>query len=134
MAVAGLVFFLLVYRKKVDEEEKTILAEWGEQYAQYQRAVPRWLPLLRPYASAHGEWRWEGIKASREWKTTLWVIIGLVGVYFWEEWVLEREVFEASEAVKQVALLSLASILMLSDGVVELVRRRRRVPVNRSRA
>jgi protein-S-isoprenylcysteine O-methyltransferase Ste14 len=133
MAVAGLAFFFLVYRRKATEEEQTILGEWGKEYVAYRRAVPKWMPTLRPYAGAYGEWRWEGIRASREWKTLLWVLIGLVGVYFWEEWVLEREVFEASEVVKQIALLVVAGLLVCGDAAIELMRRRRRAAMSRAR-
>lgn len=126
LAVAALVFFLLVYDRKAAQEERTILGEWGEAYAAYQRAIPRWLPRFRPYPHRDGQWSWAGIRASKEWKTLLWVIVLLLGLYFWEEWLQEHELFTQGKWLKHASLLALLVALVVSDGMIELVRRWRK--------
>ena len=126
LTAAALAFFLLVYRKKAEREEQIILGEWGEEYAKYQRLVPRWLPAFRRYPHRHGRWSWKGINASREWKTLIWVIVALLALYLREEWFIEHDVFGEHRWLKQALLASAAVALMATDGLIELVRRRRK--------
>ncbi len=121
----GAVLCPFVYRKKVAQEERVIRDEWGEEYAAYQQAVPRWLPTWRRYARRSGQWSWQGIAASRELKTLLWVIVSLLAVYFWEEWFKEHEFFVRHDLVKQVTLVVVLVLLVVGDGVFEWVRGRR---------
>ena len=123
LAVASLAFFLLVYPKKARREEQLILQEWGADYASYQTLVPRWWPTFRRYPSPHGQWSWQGIRASKEWKTLLWVIVALLAIYLWEEWFHEREIFTDAQWVKQTILVGLIVVLVASDGIIELVSR-----------
>lgn len=123
LALAALIFFLLVYRKKVEVEEQVILGEWGSEYAAYQQDVPRWFPTLRRYSQPHGQWSWQGIRASKELKTLLWVIVALLGIYVWEEWFQEHELFVGKEWLKHALSVTLLILLIAVDGVVELARR-----------
>lgn len=127
-AIFGLIFFVFIYREKVRREERSIWRERGEEYAAYERAVPRWLPALRPYPQRQGKWSWQGIRSSKEWKTLLWVVVVLLAVYFWEEWVQERELFTEKKWLQHTLLMILLAVLVVSDGVIELVRRWRRQP------
>ena len=123
MTVAALAFFLLVYQDKARREEELIAGEWGADYAAYQRAVPRWLPTLRRYTPRHGRWSWQGVWASKEWKTLIWVIVALLGIYFWEEGFRERALFVGRNQVKHGLLVALCILLIASDGVIEVVSR-----------
>ena len=123
LALAALAFFLLVYQDKARREEQLIAGEWGSDYVAYQQAVPRWLPSLRRYTSRHGRWSWQGVWASKEWKTLIWVIVVLLGIYFWEEGVRERELFVGHKQVKHGLLVALCILLIASDGVIELASR-----------
>ena len=125
LTLAALALFFFLYHRKAEREEQLILGEWGEAYAAYQRAVPRWWPIHPPYAERHGRWSWQGIRASKEWKTLLWVIIALLAVYFREEWSQEHELFSGDGRFKHVLLAAAAGLLILSDGVLELIVRRR---------
>ena len=49
LAYAAL-FWLVVAAFVHGYEEPTLSARYGEQYAEYQRAVPAWLPRLRPWS------------------------------------------------------------------------------------
>jgi protein-S-isoprenylcysteine O-methyltransferase Ste14 len=44
------VFWLVVAAFVRGYEEPTLSARYGEQYAEYRRAVPAWLPRLRPWS------------------------------------------------------------------------------------
>ena len=121
LLLLALAFFLLVYREKATREEQLIAGEWGGEYAAYQHAVPRWVPTVRRYAPRRGQWDWRGIWASKELKTLAWVIVALLGLYFWEEWFRERELFVGKAWLKHTLLVALCLILIASDGAVELV-------------
>ena len=119
LTLVALAFFLIVYRRKMAEEEATLRDEWGEEFTRYERSVPRWLPRWRRYTHPHGVWSWNGIVASKEPKTVAWVIVFLLILYFREELVQERELYGA----KHLVLLAVMGLCMLSDGIFEVVRR-----------
>ena len=127
--VGALGFFYFMYTKKVQREEAIILGEWGSEFEAYQRVVPRWWPFHRPYASGVGRWSWQGISASKEIKTVLWVAAAFLMLYFREEIWQEREWFVAKKWAKHLILLACFMILIASDGVLELSKRlRQRAP------
>ncbi len=122
LALAALIFFVLVYRPKAQSEEVVILEQWGEDYATYQRSVSRWFPALRPYPQRQGKWSWAGIKASKELKTLSWLIITLVVLYFREEFWQEHDLFIGRDWWKHVILTILLLGLIISDGISEYKR------------
>jgi len=126
VSLAALGFFLVIYRRKMIQEELLLRDEVGTPYLAYQAAVPRWLPTCRRYANRQGQWSRQGIVCSKEWKTLFWVIVMIIILYFREEIVQEQEFFPPEEWVKHVLLLATALILMLTDGVLELMSRRKR--------
>ena len=126
LSALALAFFLLVYRRKMAEEEITLRHEGGAVFERYQRVVPRWFPTGRQYAQRHGVWSWQGILASRELKTLAWVIVLLIALYFREELLRREPLFAGGHETKRILLLALMVGLMLSDGIYELIRRIRR--------
>ena len=125
----ALAFFLTIYRRKMAQEEDLIREECGSAYDAYHAAIPRWLPTWRRYAAREGRWSWEGILASKELKTLAWAIVVLLLLYFRMEFVQEREAFLVKHWLKRVCLLGLLVILVLADGLFELMRwRSKRLP------
>ena len=129
-ALGALAMFYLLYRRKAMEEEALILEEYGQAYEAYRRAVPRWMPTWRRYQHPNGQWRWAGVKASKEWKTLIWIVVGLFAVYFREEFWQEREVFTGKDWLKHVILAAMCIGLMAVDGFVELRQRIRPSPIS----
>ena len=130
-ALAALVCFVILYSEKTKREESLIQDEWGAEYAAYRAAVPRWLPRRRRYPRRQGQWAWEGIAASKELKTVVWVAVGLLAVYFREEIFQEHEWLVPGVRVKQIAWLIVAAVLIAGDGVLEAagwLRRRAKQP------
>lgn len=128
VSLAALGFFLIVYRRKMAKEETLLRDEIGTPYLVYQAAVPRWFPTFRSYPNRQGRWSWQGIAASKEWKTLIWVLVVIVCLYFREEITQEHEFLPSSEPVewlKHASLLITALILMLADGLIELTSRRK---------
>lgn len=126
LAAGGIVLFIMLYRRKAIRETELILGEWGDAYAAYQRAVPAWFPSLRRYPDRQGQWSWKGIAASKEPKTLIWVIVGLIALYFREELWQEQGPFAADNLLKHVALAVVLVSLMVTDGILELRRRAKR--------
>ena len=125
-ALAGLVLLFLVYRRKMLQEEAILLDEWPEEYARYQRAVPRYFPTWRSYPHPLSQWSWAGVMASKEWKTLIWALVCLLAFYLREEFVQEHELFGPRNLVKHAVVLFLFIALMACDGIAELVARSRR--------
>lgn len=124
-AVACAAFFA-IYSKKMANEEATLAHECGDEYAAYQRAVPRLWPIHRPYAPRRGTWSWQGMVASRELKTCVWVAVMVLLLYFREEFLQERETLLQEHPLKRAVLLGVLVGLIAADGIAELQRRRRR--------
>ena len=126
LALVALGFFLMIYRRKMTQEEAILLDEWRDAFERYRQAVPRWLPTGRRNPHPHGQWSWQGIRASKELKTFVWVLVLLIGMYFRGELLNEHESFLHHHGFKHVLLLALMVILILSDVTYELVHRWRR--------
>jgi len=130
VSLAALGFFLIVYRHKMAREELLLRDEVGTPYVVYQAAVPRWLPTFRRYPNRQGRWSWQGVISSKEWKTLIWIVVVIVAFYLREEMVQEHEFFPPAERMKHVLVLIMALALMLTDGVLELMSRRKRALVH----
>ena len=90
LMLGALVCFLVVYPKKAAEEEHTIRGEWGEQFDAYRRRVGAWFPRLHPHPDRVGRWSWQGIYASQEVKTVVWLVVVLTALYLRGEWLFEH--------------------------------------------
>lgn len=124
LSLAAFGFFLFVYQRKMAEEESSLQHEWGETYRLYHETVPQWLPSVRRYPKRQGQWSRQGILASKESKTVTWIIVCLLMIYFREEFWQERQHF-SSNWLKYGLLASLLVALITSDGILELIHRRR---------
>ena len=126
LALPAFAGFLLIYRVKMTEEERTLLNEWDSTYQHYHNAVPRLMPWRPRYRDRHGRWSWKGVAASKEWKTAIWVTVMVILLYFWEEAVQQREPLFEKRWVLHACLLVVLVALMATDGLVELIKRRGR--------
>jgi protein-S-isoprenylcysteine O-methyltransferase Ste14 len=120
--VVALAGFLIVYDRKMAQEEALLLEEVGATYRLYQAAVPRWLPTWRRYPYRSGRWSWRGVVASREWKTVIWTLVLILAWYAREE-ALQREWFMPGRQFKHAVILSAMVALAATDGIMELIRR-----------
>lgn len=127
LAAGSLLFFISAYRSKTRQEEMVIADEWGEEFERYCKVVPRWFPTLRPYPKAlrYGQWRWEGIKASKEWKTLIWITVCVLALYFREE-IRRGQSLLGPYTAKQFLLITLGLVLIGIDLGYELVKRLKR--------
>ncbi len=124
IGIAALGLLWIAYRRKMQEEDTMLDQELGEEFARYRQAVPAWFPTWRHYPQAQGNWSWEGIRASKEFKTASWVGVLLILFYLREEIFQEHEAFFGKEAPLRIGLLVVMVCLMLSDGIAELRRMR----------
>ena len=122
-AALALGVLLFVYRRQMIMEEEILRREWGASFDRYCREVPRWGFTWRSYSRPNGRWSMEGIAASKEWKTLIWVTVILIALYFREELWQERESFFSEDFVKHSVLLGLAVVLLMIDGVFEIRKR-----------
>ena len=129
LSVIALAAFLVIYRKKMAEEEASIHAEWGPEGERYHRSVPQWLPNFRRYANRRGQWSWQGIIASQEWKTLVWVVVLTIALSLRKEYAQEHRLFQADRWARHAALLGFAVLLMAADGIFEFMKRTKRAKV-----
>ena len=122
-ALAASSCFVMIYRRKIREEEETLRHEWPEEFVRYEQAVPRWLPTWRRYTNGHGRWSWQGIVASKELKTMAWTVSLLILLFFRMELLQDHHVLFQQHGAEHLLLLGLLLLLVLSDGVSELRRR-----------
>lgn len=123
--LAAAIVLPLVYHRKIVSEEDLLLHELPEEYQRYQQAVPRYVPTWRRYPDANARWSWEGIWASKELKTVVWVAAMSILLYFREEYWQERELFASPEWMKHTVLMTLLVVLVATDGLLEVLRRLR---------
>ena len=123
LSLLALAFFLIVYRRKMAREEALLHGELGTPYLAYHAAVPQWLPTGTRYANRQGQWSWQGVLASKEWKTVVWVIALTISLYFWEELVQEHERFFDGHGYRAF-LFGVLVALLAADGLAELFTRR----------
>jgi len=116
--------FCLVYNQKMNEEDRLLLDELGPEYDFYKKTVPKWIPRIGRYCKNHGIWSWQGIRASKEWKTVLWIIVLFIVLYFREEVYQEQEFFnETYEIPKHLFFLFMVLSLILVDVILALKKR-----------
>lgn len=124
LGAAAMGLFIATYWPKIAEEESLLLDEAGAGYRAYRSAVPRLVPFRWPYAGGQGRWSWQGIRASKEWKTVIWLIVFVILIYFWEESVQEHEwLFDERRMFRSILL----GLVMLGAGVdigMEVAKRR----------
>ena len=71
LAAAFLAFALPVYHLVIRREEAFLAEAFGERYADYRRAVPRFFPRLRAVRAESGEFDWGLVRRHGEWRS--WV-------------------------------------------------------------
>lgn len=126
LSLLAMACFLFIYGEKMRTEEELLRQECGERYSDYFAKVSRWIPNFRRYADPQGRWAWQGIVASKELKTVVWVTVFLVLLYFREEYLQEGRLFGEQVWGKHLLLTLLALFLIAGDGTFELVRKLRR--------
>lgn len=118
-AAPVLMAFILVYRKKMGQEDALLLDEIGPEYIKYQSQTPGFLPRLKPVVPPNGLWSWQGIRASKEWKTLLWICVLFIVFYLREEFYQEGEFFtEADEIPKHLFFMAAAALFIAGDLVI----------------
>jgi len=77
-ALAAAVYFLAFYPAAIRGEAAFLALRFPEPYAEWARAVPVFLPRLRPAGPRASHFSWERVRANREWRTALAVPAALV--------------------------------------------------------
>lgn len=96
-AALVLAVFVWIYQRKMNEEDRLLSDEIGAGHSDYMKAVPQWIPLRIPFKKPRGIWSWQGIRASKEWKTILWIGILFIAFYLREEFYQEHELFNGAD-------------------------------------
>lgn len=124
LGAAGLLALFVTYRRKIAQEERVLAHEAGETFTRYQAAVPAIFPFRRRYDRRNGSWSWQGIVASREWKTLIWSAAIWMLFYLREEVIQEREHFFGQRPVFRAVLAGIVLTAIAVDAIVELRRQR----------
>ncbi len=124
VSLAAFAAFAGAYADKMRQEDELLRAECGPAWVDYAAAVPQLIPRRRRYPHRRGQWSWQGIAASKEWKTVSWVAVVMILVYFWKETVQKHEGLFAERPLYHLTLLGVAVALIAFDGLMELMTRR----------
>jgi protein-S-isoprenylcysteine O-methyltransferase Ste14 len=107
----GSLFFLFAYRGIVAAEEAYLEEKFGDEYADYRRRVPRWLPDFRGLGrSLHGmEFAWRRLVIKEYGSTYAWIVGALLLLAY------ERLVHSGYAAARPV-LAGVAVVLAIVTG------------------
>jgi len=71
-AIAALAaYFVAFYPKVVAEEQAFLRAKFPHEFAEWEEAVPMFLPRLTPGGPGASRFSWARVAANREWRTAL---------------------------------------------------------------
>lgn len=69
------VIFLPLYGAAVSTEEAMLTKIYGDQYRDYMRRVPRFVPRLKKPEPGHGHFDWRQVMANKEYVNIIWVVV-----------------------------------------------------------
>ncbi|HNV24399.1 MAG TPA: isoprenylcysteine carboxylmethyltransferase family protein [Candidatus Omnitrophota bacterium] len=111
----------IVYKSTIQKEEKMLGNKFGQEYIDYCRAVPPFLPTF--FVFKKGE-KWapsfKRYFKSQEYKLFIWMIILIIAFHLKEEFLIEKEAID----IKSVILMIIAFLLGIADVVVGFFRKR----------
>jgi protein-S-isoprenylcysteine O-methyltransferase Ste14 len=116
-----LVVIGVVYKWTIQKEEKMLNDKFGKEYVDYRKSVPAFVPTV--FAFKGGK-KWkpsiERYFRSQEYKLFIWMIILVIVFHLKEEFIIEKESFDA----KIIFLIVTVFLLGLSDLIGEIFRKR----------
>jgi protein-S-isoprenylcysteine O-methyltransferase Ste14 len=75
LIILYLVAFGMIYFSTIAEEEQSLRERFGQEFSEYARQVPAFIPRPANITNGHTRFRWERVKGHREYKT--WLAIGV---------------------------------------------------------
>lgn len=72
------VFFTLIYRSTIQREEARLSAKFGERFAEYVAAVPRFFPRWTGWRKSEIDFDWKLVLKHREHRTWLGILLLLL--------------------------------------------------------
>jgi len=81
LGLAMVSLFVLVYWPVMRREAGFLAQQFGPPYAEYARAVPFFLPRLRPVDTGGEQFRWATYRQNREYQAALGFVAGAVFLY-----------------------------------------------------
>ena len=121
IALASIIAIRFVYSRTVRNEEKMLQEKFGQDYLDYKKAVPAFIPVLFKYKKGE-KWSWSFKRyfKSQEYKLVLWVTIAVITFHLKEEFIIEGESID----FRIIFLIVIAFLLGLTDAAGEVLRKR----------
>ena len=122
VGAAALAAFVFAYTRTVGNEERLLEGIYKEEYVDYKKAVPSFIPRLTPYEK-RVEWPFslERLLRSKEHKIFIWLGVGIILSHLKEICWIEKLAPDA----RVYSLMALAVSLAMLDLAEEYWRKRR---------
>ena len=86
-AVALVALYFAVFYPAVVKEEAAFLRErFGAEYAEWERAVPLFVPRLTPAGPRRSHFAWSRVRRNREWHTAAALPLLFAVLVLWARW------------------------------------------------
>jgi len=79
-------YFAVFYPAVVREEAAFLRERFGSEYAEWERAVPLFLPRLTPAGPRGSRFAWARVRRNREWHTALALLAIVAALAGWAAW------------------------------------------------
>lgn len=114
-----------VYKVTIQNEEKMLISKFGREYIEYQKSVPAVFPTIFPFK---GGQKWgaslERYFRSQEYKLIIWMTILVIIFHLKNEFIIEKEGFDAKNIFLIIAAFSLGLTDIIGESFLRKVKRR----------
>lgn len=117
--------FAILYFGTVKKEEKVLTEEFGADYLDYMKEVPRFIPRFKPYSkSSRDPFLWSSVIKHREYITVAGIVLLIAGFYIWEELREGEKIKHLWKINTALSFIGVAALFLLGEWIRKELKRR----------